>query len=883
MVVNRKQPTVPVPPAVSRSSSTQPVPTKKTTKSAPKPKPEHNGHHEIESRKPQPKPSKKEKHKAKKRSSLLDRFFLLSLSIFAFYTFYTCRPNPLFPFSPPNALAHDSNPLCRSLAVYRTNVLEPFILPPLRQSIAYTHSITEPYIVQTQAHLEPYAAPVVRTAQILKPYVVTTIATIQRVWSNTLLPFYTDIFKPYWDTAIVPRYKQYVHPHLVPLGHRVKRLYRYYIANPVRIQFLRLLGYIEAPYEAHIRPYVVQIQPYVEKTFSLLRATSVRAWKLYVTHVHPRVVAAWAQVRPVLFKSWRHIRKTTYKYAKRATREAGALRRTYVDPHVKKIWDKVATPTSSTESSAITYDAETVLPSTLSDEHVSSVIEPTQTEAEESKVSILVPISAFAEEAHEPASATPSPSEAAEGAAPTVSILHSIGAYASDIPHVHAEPPNNDIEAPEVDVAVTLEEEVVVVVPGNDEPAVVVVEETVVVSNSSDEDDLEDFLRDIGVDSTTVTLDSEPTPSTSIAIQQQSSAAPNPQSSVDVAAKRADIVKRHEQWFVKVDQAVAEESNVLPQKLLAFREDKVKELQAINEAGAISNVQKEGEKLIKGAEAYLKKAEKRSSGWKVAKAAEVGEKAKETKKKIADGEKDKWSTVLDKVEEKFNDKVKALQQEVHLWFRNVKEGERQTITESTTRVKNLAEQGQASIGLDYAWLEDVTYHDWQRYHDLIRRFEAYEQKAYRIANGTSYVSPADPVVDLLNQLDAELQDVVLGFEVAVGRVRAEGVKVFSLAEGDDEHDGFFVVQDGQVRRDDLRGMDLGAAGIKKPEGAGVVNIGEKEEEVRILPIDPNPPSQGEGSAEGEFDASKVVIGKDKVQIEQALKDIPVEPPRHEEL
>lgn len=35
-------------------------------------------------------------------------------------------------------------------------------------------------------------------------------------------------------------------------------------------------------------------------------------------------------------------------------------------------------------------------------------------------------------------------------------------------------------------------------------------------------------------------------------------------------------------------------------------------------------------------------------------------------------------------------------------------------------VKSLAEDAQGDIGLDYAWLDDVTYADWQRYHDLER-------------------------------------------------------------------------------------------------------------------------------------------------------------------
>lgn len=36
------------------------------------------------------------------------------------------------------------------------------------------------------------------------------------------------------------------------------------------------------------------------------------------------------------------------------------------------------------------------------------------------------------------------------------------------------------------------------------------------------------------------------------------------------------------------------------------------------------------------------------------------------------------------------------------------------------KIKNMAEHAQASLGMDYAWLEDVTYMDWQRYHDLLR-------------------------------------------------------------------------------------------------------------------------------------------------------------------
>lgn len=41
------------------------------------------------------------------------------------------------------------------------------------------------------------------------------------------------------------------------------------------------------------------------------------------------------------------------------------------------------------------------------------------------------------------------------------------------------------------------------------------------------------------------------------------------------------------------------------------------------------------------------------------------------------------------------------------------------VATATAEVREVAEKGQLDLGLDYAWLEDVTYNDWQRYHALI--------------------------------------------------------------------------------------------------------------------------------------------------------------------
>lgn len=99
-----------------------------------------------------------------------------------------------------------------------------------------------------------------------------------------------------------------------------------------------------------------------------------------------------------------------------------------------------------------------------------------------------------------------------------------------------------------------------------------------------------------------------------------------------------------------------------------------------------------------------------------------------------------------------------------------------------------------------------------------------------------------------------------------------------------QEDGFFIVKDGQVHKDDLRGVDMGGLGLTK-EKEGVVG-GVKlasEDEVKILPINPDGAVSTEDGQS--LDASKIFVGKDRVQIEQALSDNPLDPAasRHEEL
>lgn len=157
-----------------------------------------------------------------------------------------------------------------------------------------------------------------------------------------------------------------------------------------------------------------------------------------------------------------------------------------------------------------------------------------------------------------------------------------------------------------------------------------------------------------------------------------------------------------------------------------------------------------------------------------------------------------------------------------------------------------------------------------------------------LQNGTEVpepapLPPADPIVPALDVLHNELQDVIVGFNVALGPIRGSASHIFGVRassaddDDDDEDSGFFVVRDGEVRRDDMRGVDFGALGLENKEGAGAVKVKDADE-VKILPIGPG----GDGEA---LDPATIFVGKDRVQVEQALGGVPIEPAavRHEEL
>jgi len=181
---------------------------------------------------------------------------------------------------------------------------------------------------------------------------------------------------------------------------------------------------------------------------------------------------------------------------------------------------------------------------------------------------------------------------------------------------------------------------------------------------------------------------------------------------------------------------------------------------------AVESLVGDAEKFIKGAEGYLKNLHK--------------EGRKEEEKKTL------WARVIDKVDEKFTQRLRETEVVVNEWYGLVVQAELQETTNAVAPVRDVAERAQADIGFDYAWLGDVTYDDWQRYHDLIRRSENFEAEAAMIQNGTHASPPVNPLLSAIHDLRAEVEDVVVGFETRLRRIKRNGDRVFGNVTTDDE-------------------------------------------------------------------------------------------------
>lgn len=379
------------------------------------------------------------------------------------------------------------------------------------------------------------------------------------------------------------------------------------------------------------------------------------------------------------------------------------------------------------------------------------------------------------------------------------------------------------------------------------------------VIGSDDDDDLAEFYADLGISDDHTPLEEAP---------EQTEAAPveTPKEETEeekaarlaaVAEKRANIVARHVKWEDSLAHSVVTQEIKLRAALAGVRSAAAAELEALEDIDVeIEGLVKEGDKLLKGAEGYLKNLAKEKRG--------------------ASEKTSLWVRVVDKIEEKFTKRLHQTEGLVNAWYMGVVQKEMLEVRTNTRKspdwtsadftpqvqehadvVKGIADAAQADIGLDYVWLDDVTYHDWQRYHDLSRselrscvvrpcadrsrasRFTEsanFTQDALMIQNGSHPVALENPVISAIEDLESEVKDVVGGFEMRLRRVKRAGDRT-------------------------LTGEPSASAGANDAGATENTNAPT----VSILPV------PGAGSEPGVLhDAPPVVIGRGKQEVLDAM-------------
>lgn len=150
----------------------------------------------------------------------------------------------------------------------------------------------------------------------------------------------------------------------------------------------------------------------------------------------------------------------------------------------------------------------------------------------------------------------------------------------------------------------------------------------------------------------------------------------------------------------------------------------------------------------------------------------------DSKKNI--GEKERlWEKVVGRVEDKFYSRVNQVEDEVRSWWQNVTNHEVALVQDAYSKIKELAGSAQMDLGMDYAWLDDVSYQDWQRYHALMDVAEENGKLFQSIQDGSHPNSPINEPLRLMMDLQNELQDIADGFETRFTQVARRGYQTLA--------------------------------------------------------------------------------------------------------
>ena len=530
--------------------------------------------------------------------------------------------------------------------------------------------------------------------------------------------------------AILPRYNLYLRPYLLPLVNHLKRYYAYYVSNPLRIQSNRVQFHFSTLYRvyaSHIHSYISHFQPYIRRFTSTIHTTWLYFVYFYGTYIQPALQSTWSGTRPHLFFALDKAKDISLnaaagstKHLKRLANQVGTQRRTYVDPHIRKIWDKVEENATTKTMMAISTPVDISFGEETAESTIVSSL-PTYTNANSETLPIDVPITGEdAQDVLHPTESTPPPQtstpshsnsaqEEAQGAVSIAEasahaaskVLHELerevetgnGADATISPTIENSEPNltgmaqadglnkegspnepASEHAPEVFSTESLGE--VSLSSASPTPSTGAAPGGVIgvgasSGSSSAEDDLDDFLRDIGIDTPSSPPSPTSTESSEAEIAATSAASQEAEASRQAAieAKRLAITTRHTEFQTDLQSSILTSTSQIIDKITEMREAKKKELIHMIEGatGFVAGLTSNGDKLMKGLDVYLKKCEGRSGTWKQ-RVVENDDDDIQKRAGIAKDEQSRLESVIEKVEIKFLDAVQKLQEQVNEWY-----------------------------------------------------------------------------------------------------------------------------------------------------------------------------------------------------------------------
>ncbi|KAI0064067.1 hypothetical protein BV25DRAFT_336449 [Artomyces pyxidatus] len=735
--------------------------------------------------------SKKNKNKSKfkkggkkrksRKASIADVLLRYLLLFFTIYSLTVC----------PNDVKLQS-PVCRGLSEYRRLILEPYILPAINSAIS--HPAIAPYVDRAT----PYAE---RAVEIAKPIVLRT----QSEWNHRVVPQWNKVIVPQYHKYVVPQYDKYLAP-------QVQRVSDF--VEPYRVA-------VEQQYEKNLGPHVrFAVQ-------SLNRFQRVA--QPYVLLAADKSYTGYQRAKPYLGPVWQRVKATVRKFLIFLR----VQRRKFVDPHVAKIWERVK-ELSSGEPKAEVPKPSPIATITPSPAAASVITSDSQKSVEETAAASPVPASAPPASASISASSVlthiestsetfvpPTASETLESVASVVSkTLHSTASTEPSITSSIEDVASDSTVASTESSTASSASSTASSATSLDSPSAT--PETV----AADEIDLDALYAELGL------VDDEiPEETETQVVEPEAPPAPPPlteeeleelrqQKLAETAEKRRDITGRHTKWEQDLEALIKEKKKALRKTLVAMRKVAVQDLKTSEVIrGNVDNLVEEAEKFLKGAESYLKNLKK------------------EGRKQEEKG--GLWKKVVDKLEGKFHEHLRATEDLVNGWYDAHVAQEIEELKQITTAVSDLADSAQADIGMDYAWLDDVTYHDWQRYHDLVRTSTNFTELAQSIQNGSHPSPPINPILPALEELQNEVQDIIMGFETRLRRIRRSGDRAFGVA-----------VPDGGEEEEEAT---EGSAEAPTPE-------------VSILPI---PGDQPEPEAPV-LEEPSPIIGRGKAEVEEAL-------------